>query len=312
MVIKSPKAASAAECLSLEQLPNVGPAIAADLRLIGIERPADLRDKDAWNLYRALCEKTGRAPGPLRPRHPDGRHRLHARRAGRAVVEVHGRAQGDLRRRLGPAAPRAAGFSARNWWVAAALFAASSQAPTTTMVARPSSAMPCDPCLPPSSSACSTASCLRPPPTARRRARKACRRWLRRRTVAWVRRLGERSRSDALAAARLDFDEALGDIRTPAAINVRSRIAVARSLHELWHFREEVFSLVVLPPRPGPGGRPAGRARPALPAPRSQLIRRRHACRARMPRLRRRWSARRGSRSFPGSRRCAAAARTRS
>ena len=59
MVIKSPKAASAAECLRLEQLPNVGPAIAADLRLIGIERPADLRDKDAWNLYRALCEKTG-------------------------------------------------------------------------------------------------------------------------------------------------------------------------------------------------------------------------------------------------------------
>ena len=59
MVIKSPKAASAAECLSLEQLPNVGPAIAADLRLIGIERPADLRDKDAWNLYRALCVKTG-------------------------------------------------------------------------------------------------------------------------------------------------------------------------------------------------------------------------------------------------------------
>jgi hypothetical protein len=59
MVIKSPKAANAAECLRLEQLPNVGPAIAADLRLIGIEHPADLRGKDAWNLYRALCEKTG-------------------------------------------------------------------------------------------------------------------------------------------------------------------------------------------------------------------------------------------------------------
>ena len=65
-----------------------------------------------------------------------------------------------------------------------------------------------------------------------------------RRTVAWVRRLGERSRVEALAAARLDFDEALGDIRTPAALEVRSRIAVARSLHELWHFREQVFSLV--------------------------------------------------------------------
>ena len=66
----------------------------------------------------------------------------------------------------------------------------------------------------------------------------------RRRSIAWVRRLGERSRGEKLAAARLDFDEALGDIRTPAALNVRSRIAVARSLHELWHFREEVFSLV--------------------------------------------------------------------
>ncbi|HEY5322207.1 MAG TPA: hypothetical protein VIK58_05215 [Caldimonas sp.] len=66
----------------------------------------------------------------------------------------------------------------------------------------------------------------------------------RRRTLTWVRRLGERSRSEALAAARLDFDEALGDIVTPAALAIRSRIAVARSLHELWHFREEVFSLV--------------------------------------------------------------------
>ena len=34
MTIKSPKAASAAECRSLEQLPNIGPALAADLRLI--------------------------------------------------------------------------------------------------------------------------------------------------------------------------------------------------------------------------------------------------------------------------------------
>ena len=66
----------------------------------------------------------------------------------------------------------------------------------------------------------------------------------RRRTIGWVRRLGERTRSETLAAARLDFDEALGDIRTPQAIELRSRIAVARSLHELWHFREEVFSLV--------------------------------------------------------------------
>ena len=32
VVIKAPKAASAAECKTLEQLPNIGPAIAADLR----------------------------------------------------------------------------------------------------------------------------------------------------------------------------------------------------------------------------------------------------------------------------------------
>lgn len=64
MVIKSPKASSPAECLRLEQLPNIGPALAADLRLIGIERPADLRGKDAYVLYRALCEKTAQRHDP--------------------------------------------------------------------------------------------------------------------------------------------------------------------------------------------------------------------------------------------------------
>jgi len=64
MVIKSPKAASAAECERLEQLPNVGPAIAADLRLIGIERPGDLCGKDALSLYTALCRKTGQRHDP--------------------------------------------------------------------------------------------------------------------------------------------------------------------------------------------------------------------------------------------------------
>jgi hypothetical protein len=64
------------------------------------------------------------------------------------------------------------------------------------------------------------------------------------RHATWIRRFGERARGEALAAARLDFDEALGDVRTPRAIELRSRIAVTRSLHELWHFREEIFSLV--------------------------------------------------------------------
>jgi hypothetical protein len=64
VVIKSPKARSAAECERLEQLPNIGPALAADLRRIGIERPADLRGQDPYALYRRLCEATGHRQDP--------------------------------------------------------------------------------------------------------------------------------------------------------------------------------------------------------------------------------------------------------
>ena len=64
MVIKSPKARTAAECLRLEQLPNIGPALAADLRLIGISHPADLTDQDAFALYRKLCDVSGQRQDP--------------------------------------------------------------------------------------------------------------------------------------------------------------------------------------------------------------------------------------------------------
>ncbi len=64
MVIKSPKARSAAECLRLEQLPNIGPSLAADLRRIGIERPSDLCDQDAFQLYCRLCEVSGHRQDP--------------------------------------------------------------------------------------------------------------------------------------------------------------------------------------------------------------------------------------------------------
>jgi len=59
VTIKSPKAASAAECQVLEQLPNIGPSLAADLRLIGIQHPKELRGKDAFVLYQKLCAATG-------------------------------------------------------------------------------------------------------------------------------------------------------------------------------------------------------------------------------------------------------------
>jgi hypothetical protein len=63
-MVKSPKAASAAECSSLEQLPNIGPALAADLRRLGINHPRELRSRDPFVLYQALCAATGRRQDP--------------------------------------------------------------------------------------------------------------------------------------------------------------------------------------------------------------------------------------------------------
>lgn len=62
--IKAPKAASAAECHTLEQLPNVGPAMARDLRLLGVNHPSQLRGQDAFVLYRALERATGTRQDP--------------------------------------------------------------------------------------------------------------------------------------------------------------------------------------------------------------------------------------------------------
>jgi len=58
------KARLAAECEKLEQLPNIGPSIAADLRSLGIQQPQELAGRDAYALYQALGEKTGRRQDP--------------------------------------------------------------------------------------------------------------------------------------------------------------------------------------------------------------------------------------------------------
>ena len=58
------KARSAADCDRLEQMPNIGPAIAADLRRLGIDHPRDLAGADALALYRRLGELCGRRPDP--------------------------------------------------------------------------------------------------------------------------------------------------------------------------------------------------------------------------------------------------------
>lgn len=60
----------------------------------------------------------------------------------------------------------------------------------------------------------------------------------------WTAPLGQRRRHEAVASARLDFADALIDVRSQRAILTLERIAVARSLHDLWELRETVFALV--------------------------------------------------------------------
>ena len=58
-LMKAPKAPHADVCLALEQLPNIGPSLAADLRLIGIRAPRELHGRDPFVLYQTLCAVTG-------------------------------------------------------------------------------------------------------------------------------------------------------------------------------------------------------------------------------------------------------------
>jgi hypothetical protein len=62
--IKSPKATRAQDCIVLEQLPNIGPALAADLRRIGIQTPRELLGRDAFVLYQKLAAATGTRQDP--------------------------------------------------------------------------------------------------------------------------------------------------------------------------------------------------------------------------------------------------------
>ena len=58
------KAMHGYECDSLERIPNIGPALAADLRLLGIKQPQELRGCDAFTLYQQLCKATGQRHDP--------------------------------------------------------------------------------------------------------------------------------------------------------------------------------------------------------------------------------------------------------
>ena len=52
------------DCKRLEQHPNIGPAAAADLRLMRITEPQQLRGEDALAMYQKLCRLTNKRQDP--------------------------------------------------------------------------------------------------------------------------------------------------------------------------------------------------------------------------------------------------------
>ena len=49
---------------TLRDIPNVGPATEADLRLLGVEEPGDLAGLDPFQMYDTLCRLTGARHDP--------------------------------------------------------------------------------------------------------------------------------------------------------------------------------------------------------------------------------------------------------
>jgi Pathogenicity locus len=62
--LKKTKATCASDCNRLEEIPNIGPAAAADLRLMGITEPQQLRGEDALARYQKLCRLTKQRHDP--------------------------------------------------------------------------------------------------------------------------------------------------------------------------------------------------------------------------------------------------------
>ena len=52
------------ELARLEDIPNVGPAVAGDLRKLGINEPDDLVGRDPYAMYDDLCRLTGQRHDP--------------------------------------------------------------------------------------------------------------------------------------------------------------------------------------------------------------------------------------------------------
>ena len=53
------KARRAADVRRFTDIPNIGPAMAADFALLGLRTPQQLAQREPLQLYEALCRKTG-------------------------------------------------------------------------------------------------------------------------------------------------------------------------------------------------------------------------------------------------------------
>jgi DNA transformation protein len=58
------KAATASQARRLEDIPNIGPSIAADLRGLGLHTPDDVRRMDPWAAYERLRTPAGARHDP--------------------------------------------------------------------------------------------------------------------------------------------------------------------------------------------------------------------------------------------------------
>jgi Pathogenicity locus len=58
------KASGVRDVSRLEAIPNVGPAIAADLRQLGITTPGEFQGRDPYAMYDDLCRITGQRHDP--------------------------------------------------------------------------------------------------------------------------------------------------------------------------------------------------------------------------------------------------------
>jgi hypothetical protein len=52
------------EIKSFQQIPNVGKATESDFKLLGLEKPLDLVDKDPYQMYQTLCNITKKQHDP--------------------------------------------------------------------------------------------------------------------------------------------------------------------------------------------------------------------------------------------------------